>query len=390
MGSFYACRMKFLGFGWRAMTKTNRKVVGPIPQFSSNAFFRRYRHQLDKARLLKKNYFHENNPWNLYISCFQTRCFTNALGSEKTWNNIPSAAHWLRGWIFSIQLKPRYEVSRTDTPELEIMYPPDERAEVAAAESQSPLQARLILVRLGFYYIQSIDLFNLQWFTHCMMWNDVQWNLTHRVTERINIFVVYLYIWFRHTARTPAWSGLRCRGSWFFSFSVGSWTTLFLSPCIWHYIFLSASQLLVLLGNWCFLLSIKKCQWEKGYSTQGQKFSWTHLQTFTNILIRYFVNSLSLTFSKDLICVVWEGFMVPVRWLSWLCGSWAYVRVRRLKKKWQSWRTIPLPRDRIYSLPDDDLWWLMRIWWKSKHGVPCFSKTIRSLRCPFAHVGDLA
>lgn len=42
------------------------------------------------------------------------------------------------------------------------MYPPDERAEVAAAESQSPLQARLILVRLGFYYIQSIDLFNLQ------------------------------------------------------------------------------------------------------------------------------------------------------------------------------------------------------------------------------------
>ena len=261
--------------------------------------------------------------------------FSNTLFYKRTWirKNIPSAAHWLRGWIFSIQLKPRYEVSRTDTPELEIMYPPDERAEVAAAESQSPLQARLILVWLGFYYIQSIDLFNLQWFTHCMMWNDVQWNLTHRVTERINIFVVYLYIWFRHTARTPAWSGLRCRGSWFFSFSVGSWTTLFLSPCIWHYIFLSASQLLVLLGNWCFLLSIKKCQWEKGYSTQGQKCSWTHLQTFTNILIRYFVNSLSLTFSKDLICVVWEGFMVPVRWLSWLCGSWSYVRVRRLKTK---------------------------------------------------------
>ena len=114
--------------------------------------------------------------------------------------------------------------------------------------------------------------------------------------------------------------------SWFMNYFV-------LSPCIWHYIFLSASQLLVLLGNWCFLLSIKKCQWEKGYSTQGQKCSWTHLQTFTNILIRYFVNSLSLTFSKDLICVVWEGFMVPVRWLSWLCGSWSYVRVRRLKTK---------------------------------------------------------
>ena len=284
--------------------------------------------------------------------------FSNTLFYKRTWirKNIPSAAHWLRGWIFSIQLKPRYEVSRTDTPELEIMYPPDERAEVAAAESQSPLQARLILVRLGFYYIQSIDLFNLQWFTHCMMWNDVQWNLTHRVTERINIFVVYLYIWFRHTAWTPAWSGLRCRGSWFFSFSVGSWTTLFLSPCIWHYIFLSASQLLVLLGNWCFLLSIKKCQWEKGYSTQGQKFSWTHLQTFTNILIRYFVNSLSLTFSKDLICVVWEGFMVPVRWLSWLCGSWSYVRVRRLKKK------MTIVEDHTSSEGQNLLiawWWLM-------------------------------
>ena len=69
---------------------------------------------------------------------------------QHTWLiHIPSALTG-RAEIFSIQQKPRYEVSRTDTPEPEIMYPPDERAEVAAAESQSPLQARLILVRLGF------------------------------------------------------------------------------------------------------------------------------------------------------------------------------------------------------------------------------------------------
>jgi hypothetical protein len=40
----------------------------------------------------------------------------------------------------------RYEVSRTDTTEVEIVYPPDERSEVAAAEIVGPLQAHLILV----------------------------------------------------------------------------------------------------------------------------------------------------------------------------------------------------------------------------------------------------
>lgn len=39
-----------------------------------------------------------------------------------------------------------YEVSRTDTTEVEIVYPPDERSEVAAAEIVGPLQAHLILV----------------------------------------------------------------------------------------------------------------------------------------------------------------------------------------------------------------------------------------------------
>ena len=43
----------------------------------------------------------------------------------------------------------RYEISRTDTPELEILFPPDERAEVAAASSDNPIEARLILVCLG-------------------------------------------------------------------------------------------------------------------------------------------------------------------------------------------------------------------------------------------------
>lgn len=39
-----------------------------------------------------------------------------------------------------------YEVSRTDTPQLETVIPPDERAEVTAANSDGPLEARLILV----------------------------------------------------------------------------------------------------------------------------------------------------------------------------------------------------------------------------------------------------
>eukprot|EP00435_Cladocopium_sp_Y103_P068480 s1255_g31.t1 len=39
-----------------------------------------------------------------------------------------------------------HEVSRTDTTEVEIVYPPDERSEVAAAEIVGPLQAHLILV----------------------------------------------------------------------------------------------------------------------------------------------------------------------------------------------------------------------------------------------------
>ena len=45
-----------------------------------------------------------------------------------------------------LRMQLRYEVSRTDTTEVEIVYPPDERSEVAAAEIVGPLQAHLILV----------------------------------------------------------------------------------------------------------------------------------------------------------------------------------------------------------------------------------------------------
>ena len=123
-----------------------------------------------------------------------------------------------------------YEVSRTDTPELEIMYPPDERAEVAAAESQSPLQARLILV------------------------------------PEMQRFLVLLVL------------------SWFMNYFI----------------------------------------FEPMY-----------------LALHLLVGEPTLS---DLICVVWEGFMVPVRWLSWLCGL--CFPQRRRDQVWELWSTMTRPLQR--------------------------------------------
>ncbi len=198
------------------------------------------------------------------------------------------------------------------------------------------------------------------------MWNHVQWNLTHRWLN--DIFVVYLYVWFRHMYTYALSLPGHLLGPEARDAEVpGSSHSQLVHELLyfWTRAFGTASSCRRA-NSWCCLAIDVFCWAFKTYQREGLRHTRPKVQLnpFANIHI-YFDQALreqlSLTFSKDLICVVWECFMVQVRWLSWLCGSWSFVRRRFLNIWWQSWRTVPLPRQ-IYCRYCNLLiacWWLM-------------------------------